>query len=134
MAFLAIEEFTTIINHDLLNTLIEYNTDILDEIINTSVEEMKSYLFPIYETENLFSEEAERNKILMMYCKDICVYHVYSRFGFRKIPAIREVRYKAAIKWLEDVKVQKIVPEGLTTYEKNVIKTGSNEKRINQQQ
>ena len=69
----------------------------------------------------------------MMYCRDIALFHILSIYNFRVIPAIRETRYKKALLWLQEVSQQKINPEGFPINDKSFVKSGTNDKRINQQ-
>ena len=96
---------------------------------------MKSYLCSRYDTETVFNQTGEeRNKTLVMYCKDIALYHFYSISTMMPIPEVRVNRYHKAIKWLEQVSEQKINPVGLPENGFSFVKGGGNEKRVNHQQ
>ena len=41
-----------------------------------------------------------RDQQMVMYCIDICLYHIHSRIAPRNIPQLRIDRYTAAIEWL----------------------------------
>ncbi|CAN5531817.1 hypothetical protein BH11BAC1_BH11BAC1_24640 [soil metagenome] len=132
-SFLSKPDYIYSINTLVLDELTGGEDSIIDELSAEAVEEAKSYLNARYDVAAIFAADgSERNKTILMYCKDIGLYHIYSIFTFREIPEIRIVRYKKAIRWLEQVCEQKINPEGLPI-NKTFIKTGSNEKRINHQ-
>ena len=95
---------------------------------------MKSYLRSGYDLAIFTGEEG--TMLLNMYCKDITLYHLFSRHNQSQIPLIRDIRYKQAIAWLNDVQAQKITPVGLTLLtetEKALVQSGGNTKRNNQQ-
>ena len=132
-SFLSKPDYKYSINTLVLDGLTGGDDSIIDELSAEAVEEVKSYLNARYDVAAIFAAAGPaRNKTILMYCKDIGLYHIYSIFTFREIPEIRVTRYKKAIHWLEQVCEQKINPEGLPI-NKTMIKTGSNEKRINHQ-
>lgn len=49
---------------------------------------------------NEFISGDSRYPILLMYTKDIALYHIHSNISPQNIPALRKDRYDAAIKWL----------------------------------
>lgn len=135
MAFLEKEDYAFSINIPVLDALTGGDDGIIDELSAEAVEEMKSFLNARYDVDAIFEAGGgDRNKTIVMYCKDIALYHIYSIYNLRMIPGNRITRYKHALKWLEDVCEQKINPEGLTLNTKSFVKTGGNEKRINHQQ
>lgn len=132
--FLEKEDYTTSIKLAVIDSMTGGSDDILNAISNEAVEELKSYLNSRFEVQVIFDAAGdERNKTLMMYAKDIALYHLYSINSLSSIPQTRINRYNKAIQWLEQVSEQKINPEGLPLNAKSFIKTGSNEKRINHQ-
>ena len=132
MAFLTKTDFRFSISISVLNSLTGSDDTIVDEISAEAVEEMKSYLNSRYDTTAIFSATGgNRNKSVMMYCKDIALYHFYSISTMMAIPEARVNRYNKALKWLEEVSEQKINPDGLPVNTKPLVKTGGNEKRIN---
>lgn len=137
-AFLDRPDYYTTINLTVLDTLVGGDTSIITELSLEAIEEMKSYLVSHYDVDAIFSAAlATRNKTVLMYCKDIGLYHIFSLYSIRRMPAIREQRYKNAMQWLVNVSEQKLSPVGLplnTNPESAFVKTGGNEKRINHQQ
>lgn len=133
--FLVKEDYAFSINIPVLDALTGGDDAIIDELSAEAVEEMKAFLNARYDVTSIFEQSGEsRNKIIVMYCKDIALYHIFSIYNFRMIPGIRKKRYEAALNWLQEVNEQKINPEGLPNNEKSFVKTGSNEKRISHQQ
>lgn len=137
MAFLVHDDFKPAIKLSLLDQLVESDTAVITEIVAASVEEMKSYLKTRFNVSSIFAATGDaRNKLVLMYCRDIALYHIYSRYTLNVMPAIKDQRYKEAIKWMENVRDEKINPDGLpttTSTTASYIKTGSNTKRENHQ-
>ena len=133
--FLDKPDYKTSINTSVIDSITGGDDAILDALSAEAVEEMKSYLNSRYEVQVLFDAGGDdRNKTLMMYAKDIALYHLYSINTLSSMPQTRLDRYKKALSWLQDVSEQKINPEGLQLNNKSFVKTGGNEKRINHQQ
>lgn len=135
MAFLVKEQFNTIISITVIDKLTAGDDGIINTLIETAVDEMKSYLVSRYDL-TIFTGE-EGTMLLNMYCKDIALYHLFSRSNQSQIPLIRDTRYKQAIAWLNDVQAQKINPVGLTLLtetEKALVQGGGNTKRNNHQE
>ena len=133
--FLDKSDYSTSINIAVIDSLTGGDDAIINTLSEEAVEELKSYLNSRYDVQELFAVGGdERNKTLMMYAKDIALYHLYSINTLSSMPETRMNRYKKALSWLQDVSEQKINPEGLQLNNKSFVKTGGNEKRINHQQ
>ena len=77
-----------------------------------AIEEISSYLRPVYDTETIFSAEGDsRNKLIVMYTVDIVLYHLVASQPQRIGYEIRKERYDRAIKWLEGVQSGRIIPD-----------------------
>lgn len=135
MAFLDKGQFNTIISITVIDKLTGGDDGILNILIDTAIDEMKSYLKSRYEVSSIF-EGGLATPLISMYCKDITLYHLFSRSNQSQLPVIRETRYKQAIAWLNDVQDQKINPEGLPLLpypERALVQAGGNTKRNNHQ-
>jgi phage gp36-like protein len=134
-SFIPKEDFRFSIRIPVLDALTEGDDEIIYELTREAITEMKGFLNSRYDVAAIFETGGdERDKTILMYCKDIVIYHIYSINNFRSIPENRKLRYKHALQWLQDVNEQKINPEGLPLNTKSLVKTGSNDKRINHQQ
>lgn len=132
MAFLLKTDFRFSISITALNILTSNDDTILDEIAAEAVEEMKSYLGSRYDIVSIFAAVgSNRNKTILMYSKDIALYHLYSISTLIPIPEVRVNRYNKAIRWLEEVTAQKINPDALPVNTHPMVKAGGNDKRIN---
>ncbi len=135
MSFLVKTDFKYSIDLNVLDALTGGDDTIWQELSDEAVNEMKSFLSSRYDVVTIFAIIGTgRDKTIVMYCKDITLYHLYSLYNFKSIPQIRINRYNHALQWMQDVSAQKINPFGLPLNTSSFIKSGSNEKRINQQQ
>lgn len=130
------DDFRTIISIAVIDKLTGGDDGIINELIDTAVEEMKSYLRSRYDVAYTFDSGAG-TMLIKMYLKDITLYHLFSRSNQNQIPIIRDTRYKQAIAWLNRVQEQIINPVGmqlLTDVDKALVKAGGNTKRNNHQE
>lgn len=135
MAFIDKAQFNTIINIAVIDKLTGGDDAILYTLIDTAVDEMKSYLKSRYEVSSIFAG-GYATPLIFMYCKDITLYHLFSKWNQSQLPIIRDTRYKQAIAWLNAVQDQKINPEGLPPLpyiERALVQAGGNTKRNNHQ-
>ena len=137
MGFLAKTDFYTSINTGVLDALTGGDDSIINELSAEAVEEVKSYLNTRYLTDTIFAATGtDRNKTIMMYCKDIALFHIYAVYSLTVIPVNRVNRYNNALNWCRDVRDQKINVDRLpinTNPAGVMIKTGTNPKRENHQ-
>src|SRR6185503_18330829 len=135
MSWLVKTDFKYSIDLTTLDALTGADDTIWQEISDEAVTEMKSFLNSRYDVTTIFTTIGiARDRSLLMYCKDITLYHLYSIYSFRSIPKIRVDRYNHALQWLQDVQAQKINPDGFPLNTSTFVKYGSNDKRVNQQQ
>ena len=107
-AFIQLSDYDSTIHRDILNSLLrgeaDDNSRTLHDCEMQAIIQMKSYLDKTYDVEKIFSAEGEaRHKLLLMYAKDITVYHLYCTHNPFKISKTCIDRYNAAIKFLQDV-------------------------------
>lgn len=139
MAYLTATEINTHLYGEVVDEIERHPTltPLLDEAIKAAIAEAKSYL-SAYDKSSIFDATGDdRNPILLLYTKDIAVWH-YIQLANPDIDYdARETRYKMAIDWLGKVQSGKTVPElpvptvENTTTGEGFIKFGSNPKRNN---
>lgn len=106
-----IEDFNTHLYTEIINIISRNNNDLLNDAIKAAELEAIGYLSR-FDTEVLFSkEDSERDAVLMMYLKDMAIWHFIPVANPSIDIDYREMRYKNAIKWLEKIQVGKIVPK-----------------------
>lgn len=101
MIFLIIDDYKTQIRADVLEKITDNDATLLDGMELAAIEEMTSYMYRYDAALSFEATGTNRNRLLVMYCVDIMLYHIHSRINPRQIPEIRYVRYEAAKKWLE---------------------------------
>lgn len=100
MAFLTKEELKTVSDINLVNKITNTDDSIVAEIIDESIDLMKSYLSRYYDAETIFAQEgAARKKAVLKKLKDIVIYEIYNRNKWG-IDAVQPA-YTEAINWLE---------------------------------
>lgn len=135
MSFLVKTDFKYSIDLSALDALTGADDTIWQELSDEAANEMISYLISRYDAKVIFQATGTaRDKTIVMYCKDLALFHLYSRRTLGTIPQIRIDRYNNALQWLRDVSERKINPDGFPTGTSAFVKYGSNEKRVNQQQ
>jgi phage gp36-like protein len=109
MIFLVTNDFDTQIRADVLTKITDNEPTLLDEMELAAIEEIQSYLFRYDVAATFDTTGTARNRLLVMYCVDVMLYHLHSRVNPRQIPELRYVRYEAAKKWLESVSRGQII-------------------------
>lgn len=109
----------------------------LTTAIKAAISETESYL-SAYDTQAIFSAEGdERNPIILMYVKDIAVWHFVTKSNAGVELELRQTRYKNAIDFLKNIQSGKANPNlPLRQYPdaiagKEFMSYGSNPKRKN---
>ena len=86
---------------------------IIEDCEMQAVAEMKSYLNKSYDVEKIFTAEGTaRHPLVLMYAKDIAVYHLFCIHNPYKMSQIRKDRYERAVDWLKGVASGLITVDG----------------------
>lgn len=114
MAYITKTDYESSIHAEILDAVTRQDDSILDIIANQAMEEVAGYLNARYDTNAIFAEEGEgRHALVLMFTKDVVLYHLHSIHNPARFPAIREDRYTRAIDWLKAVQKGEINPVGL---------------------
>lgn len=133
--FLEIEELKTHVRSESMASIIRNDETIAQASIDGAIAEAKGYLTR-FNTAIIFGAVTdERNQLLLIFVKDIAVWHLVNLCNPNIDLKLRKERYDRAIKWLEGVQSGMIVPDlplavdddGNTSGD--IIKYGSNQKR-----
>lgn len=134
--FLTPLEVNTHLYGEVVSEISRADESILQSAIDAAIEEAKGYL-TAYDTEAIFSApENERSSVLLLFCKDIAVWHFINLANPAVEMQLRLERYEKAIKWLEKVQSGKTNPSfpypavEPPAQANNYIKWGGNYKRI----
>ena len=110
--FITEEDYKVVIGDAALKVISQVSPDNRANAEAEAQEEIAGYLRPKYDCTALFAAGGEqRNRLVVMYCCDIALYHMSASLPQKMGTEIREERYNRAIKWLEGVQAGKIVPD-----------------------
>ncbi len=110
--FINKEDFKVVIGDSAMKVVSQESPENIENAETEAIEEISSYLRPVYDTQAIFSSEGKaRNRLIVMYTVDIALYHLAASQPGRMGGEIRKERYERAIKWLEGVQAGKIVPD-----------------------
>lgn len=133
MAFIEKTDFESSIHIEILDAITRGEDSVWQKAVAAAITEMSGYLNARYDTAVIFAAAAEqRNPVILLFAKDIALYHAHSVHNPQKIPDIRVKRYDDAIAWLKGVNRQEINPPGLPVPEtegKPFVQWNSNSKR-----
>jgi len=111
MAFLTQSELKTVATTEVVNLITNSDATIVPEIIDESIDIMRSYLFKHYDVDVIFEAEgAERSKVLVKYLKDITIHEIYIR-RTKHMNEVAKLRFDEAMMWLEKVAKGIIQPD-----------------------
>ena len=126
-------ELTTHLRNEQLSAIARDDETIITAAIDGAIAEAKGYL-AAFDTEQIFSTSGpQRHQLLLIFIKDIAVYHFINLCNVGTQYEIRKLRYERAVDWLKDVQKgmarpdlpAKEDPQGNLT----PVKYGSNPKR-----
>lgn len=133
MAFITPEELNTHLYRENIEAISREDETVVIAAIDAAVSEAKGYL-SAYDTEKIFSAEgAERNALLLIFVKDIAVWHFINLCNAGTELQLRQDRYERAVAWLRQVQKGEVTPDlpGIDTDGKpeGIYIYGSNPKR-----
>lgn len=112
MPFLTTDDYKAVSDAQTLEVIHQSDQDNLQRAERYAMEEISAYLRNRFDMNAAFAQtDINRNQQLVMIAADIAIYHLIAwlpkRMGFE----IRELRYKRAIEFLEDVQAGKASPD-----------------------
>lgn len=140
MAYLTTEELHTHLHDEIVETITRGDSTIAEAAIDAAIQEARGYLTR-FDTGRIFAATgSKRNQLLLIFVKDIAVWHLINLCNAGSDLELREKRYNRAVDWLkavqkgnaspdlperdpEDGKPDKNNPLGIIAY-------GSNPKRV----
>lgn len=125
--FIRPEDYDSTIHTEILEALVRSDATVIEQCENDAIEEMKSYLSSRYDVDAIFSKEGdERNKLILMYAKDIAVYHAFCVHNPYKMSKVRQDRYDRAMEWLKQVSEGKLLIHGADKLSEDEARSRSN--------
>lgn len=110
--FITDEDYKVVIGDNALRVVTQVSQENRANAETEAIEEISGYLRPKYDCPAIFSAEGEqRNRLVVMYTCDIALYHMSASLPQKMGMEIRKERYERAIKWLEGVQAEKILPD-----------------------
>ena len=110
--FIQDEDYKVVIGDNALRVVSQVSQENRNNAEMEAIEEIAGYLRPKYDCQQVFSKEGdERNNLIVMYTCDIALYHMAASMPQKMGIEIRKERYERAIKWLEGVQAEKILPD-----------------------
>ena len=110
--FITDEDYKVVIGDQALKVISQVSPENRTNAEKEAIEEIAGYLRPKYDCPTIFSAEGNnRNSTVVMYACDIALYHMAASLPQKMGMEIREKRYERAIKWLEGVQAEKILPD-----------------------
>jgi phage gp36-like protein len=135
MPYLQNHELTSHLHEEVMEEIDRQDDSKLTTAIAAAISEMRGYLSFYDVPVILATTGTNREPILLLYTKDIAVWHFIQLANPNVDMELRKVRYDRAIQWLKDVQKGIIVPNLpiLTNADETVqtgkIKFGSNKQR-----
>lgn len=110
MAYLTPEEIKTHLYGEVVGEIDRADNTIIQSAIDAAIEEAGSYL-SAFDTTAVFAAEGDaRNPALLLFIKDIAVWHFIQLASPSVDMQLRLDRYEKAIKWLDKVQRGQVVP------------------------
>lgn len=120
------EDYDASIHREILDALIREDETLLEVCEDQAISEMRGYLSSRFDCDKIFSATgSERHPLVLMYAKDITLYHVFCIHNPQKISKIRIDRYERSLEWLKGVSKFEISVEGLPELDASVTKQNS---------
>lgn len=109
--FLSIDELKTHLYNENMSVITQDDDTIVTAAIDGAVSEAKGYL-SAYDTDKIFSARGEdRNGLLLIFVKDIAVWHFMTLCNLGADLDFRRFRYERAVDWLKQVQRGNVSPD-----------------------
>lgn len=104
-------EITTHLGADQIEAISDGDDTILQAAIDAAIAEAKGYLRAYDIAAELEKEDAARNALLVIFVKDIAVWHFVNICHVNTSLELRQDRYERAIAWLKAVQKGEVKPD-----------------------
>lgn len=103
--FIELKDYDASIHSEILQAVTRNDKRLVEVCQNRAIQEMRGYMSARYDCDAIFSASGKnRLDLVVMYCIDIAVYHLFSIHNPQKISQIRKDRFQEAKTWLEGVR------------------------------
>lgn len=111
MAYLTIQELNTHLHDESVETITRGDNTIAEAAIDAAITEARGYLTR-FDTSRIFSASGpKRNQLLLIFVKDIAVWHLNNLCNAGSDLQLRQDRYERAIDWLKAVQCGDVSPD-----------------------
>ena len=108
--FLTLDELRTHLYRESVSVITRDDPTILTAAIDAAVQEAYSYL-GAYDRDRIFSSTGDdRNPLLLIFIKDIAVWHFINLCNAGTELQLRQARYERAVAWLHQVQKGEVKP------------------------
>lgn len=111
MPFLTVDELSTHIKDEIMDVISTSDDNKPQAAIDAAIAEVKGYLSNYDSAATFAAAGANRNPILLLYTKDIAVWHYIQLANPNIDITLRERRYELATKWLDKVQSGRATPD-----------------------
>lgn len=121
--FIEMKDYDATIHQEILNAVTREDDAIVEVCEDQAIAEMRGYLESRYDCDKIFAARGnERNALILMFAKDITIYHVMCVHNPQKFAEIRKDRYERAIEWLKGVSRLEISIADVPLLDKDILK------------
>ena len=121
--FIETKDYDATIHQEILNAVTREDDAIVEVCEDQAIAEMRGYLESRYDCDKIFAARGnERNALILMFAKDITIYHVMCVHNPQKFAEIRKDRYERAIEWLKGVSRLEISIADVPLLDKDTLK------------
>lgn len=111
MAYLTLQELSTHLHDEQVETITRGDNTIAQAAIDAAMAEARGYLTR-FDTARIFSASgSKRNQLLLIFVKDIAVWHLINLCNAGSDLPLRQDRYERAIDWLKAVQRGDVSPD-----------------------
>ncbi|SEF86377.1 MULTISPECIES: phage protein Gp36 family protein [Parabacteroides] len=111
MAYLTLQELSTHLHDEQVETITRGDNTIAEAAIDAAIAEARGYLTR-FDTARTFSASgSKRNQLLLIFVKDIAVWHLINLCNAGSELPLRQDRYERAVDWLKAVQRGDVSPD-----------------------
>lgn len=102
--FIETTDYDATVHRELLDAVTRQDEAIIEICEDRAISEMKGYLSRRFDIAAIFAATGNsRHQLILMFCLDMAVYHIFCIHNPQKLGQIRKDRYDRAIEWLKQV-------------------------------
>jgi phage gp36-like protein len=102
--FIEIADYDATVHREILDAVTRQDEAIIEICEDRAIAEMTGPLARRFDTAVIFSARTtDRHQLVLMFCIDIAVYHIFCVHNPQKLGQMRKDRYDRAIEWLKQV-------------------------------